>query len=178
MYFYEKPLDTLTEDEWEQICMKCGKCCMYKFSDDLVIHFSNCMCNLFDMKKGLCSCYDKRFKVAGEECQKISLELLKNEPDLLPPECAYRRLYEGRGLPSYHPLLTGDPNSVIKAKKTVAFLPVFSKRAEEKEVEDLLFKATQERLSAADFKRELASISKKFKLKWLETYPLVQKPTT
>jgi uncharacterized cysteine cluster protein YcgN (CxxCxxCC family) len=31
--------------------------------------------------------------------------------DWLPHTCAYRLLYEGKPLPEWHPLLTGDPES-------------------------------------------------------------------
>ena len=33
----------------------------------------------------------------------------------MPETCAYRRLHEGRELPAWHPLLTGDPMSPHKA---------------------------------------------------------------
>jgi len=30
------------------------------------------------------------------------------------PSCAYRRLHEGKTLPDWHPLVTGDPDSTHK----------------------------------------------------------------
>jgi len=35
--------------------------------------------------------------------------------DWLPDTCAYRLLAEGEPLPEWHPLITGDPQSVIDA---------------------------------------------------------------
>lgn len=179
MYFYEKPLSELQDEEWEQICMKCGKCCMCKYSEKDMIYFSNQMCRFFDLKKGRCSCYSQRFEITGGECKKVSVDLLEHHLELLPPSCAYRRLYEGRGLPEYHPLLTGDIKSVIKAGKTVKSLPVFSEDDEEKAVQKLYKTAIRCKMSLPEIRKKIQQIHEKFSLHWLESYPLhsCKKPT-
>ena len=170
MNFYEKPLCDLSDKEWEQICMRCGKCCMCKYSEGEVIHFSNHMCRFFDIKKGLCSCYKDRLEKADGGCVKVDMNLLEHHLNLLPPSCAYRRLYEGRGLPLYHPLLTGDPNSVIKAGQTVKSLPVFSEDAQEKALNALLLSIKKHHWTTAQLAQKLATINRKYSLKWLENY--------
>ena len=45
--------------------------------------------------------------------------MLCKKPHLLPEDCAYRMLKEKGCLPEYHPLITGDDESVKKAKQTV-----------------------------------------------------------
>ena len=167
MNFYEKPLRDLSEKEWEQICLRCGKCCMCKYSDDNIIHFSNYMCKFFDLQKGLCSCYDDRIEKAKGGCVKVDMDLLEHRLELLPPSCAYRSIYEGRGLPPYHPLITGRPNSAIKAKQTVKSLPVISEDAKEKALMSLLNEVMNIPLVA----QKLAEIEDKYALKWLESYP-------
>jgi len=171
MNFYEKPLQELNDKEWEQICMKCGKCCMVKYYDKGITYFSNQMCRFFDIKKGLCSCYKSRFKMAKNDCKKVSIELLEKELYLLPPSCAYRSLYEGRGLPEYHPLLSGCQNSVEKAGKTVKNLPVFSENAQNDAVMDLLNTAHRLHWSEVKLMQKIAEIKDKYKLQLLEAYP-------
>ncbi len=44
--------------------------------------------------------YEKRL---CDDCVKVDMILVKYQPELLPETCAYRLLYEGKGLPDYHP---------------------------------------------------------------------------
>jgi len=172
MNFYEKPLNTLSEKEWEQICMRCGKCCMCKYSDGTVIHFSNYMCKFFDFKNGLCSCYHNRLEKTDSGCLKVDVALLEQHLELLPPSCAYRRLYEGRGLPPYHPLLTGNPNSVIEAEQTVSSLPVISESLREDALKALLKKAKHNHWNVRLVVLKALEIDCQHPLRWLESYPL------
>lgn len=169
--FYEKKkLSEFTDDEWEQICMKCGRCCMIKYDDYGLVHFSNRICRYFNLKTGRCSCYDTRLS-AGRSCAKVDMHLLENNLDLLPETCAYRLLYEGKPLPSYHPLITGDENSPVKAGITVKSLDVYS----EAEVSDALFnlhvKSVEEQWCEEKFLREEVKIFEKYSPKYLLSYP-------
>ena len=175
MYFYEKPLSEFTAEEWEKICMKCGKCCLCKYSEDNVIHFSNYICKFFDMKKGICSCYKTRFEKANDECQKVNMALLENEIYSLPPDCAYRCLYEGRPLPPYHPLITDDPKSVLRAKKTVLSMPIYSESAQSEAINCLIEQAIEENWNENKIRKGIKQICRKYRRKWLATYPLQKK---
>jgi UPF0260 protein CGSHiGG_00425 len=65
------------------------------------------------LETGKCGNYCERFKLE-EDCTKLTKD---NLPDFewLPSTCAYRLLYEGKPLPQWHPLISGDPDSVKKA---------------------------------------------------------------
>ncbi|MEE9546974.1 MAG: YcgN family cysteine cluster protein, partial [Hyphomicrobium sp.] len=64
-----------------------------------------------------CSDYKKRHSRVAD-CVVITPD---NVPELtwLPGNCAYRRLAEGRGLAWWHPLVSGDPNTVHEAGVSV-----------------------------------------------------------
>jgi hypothetical protein len=60
-----------------------------------------------------CSDYKHRAKEVVE-----CLVLVADRPEAfqwLPASCAYRRLSKGKDLPNWHPLITGDPDSVHEA---------------------------------------------------------------
>jgi hypothetical protein len=66
-----------------------------------------------DTKKCRCTDYAARVKKVAN-----CLVLAADKPERyrwLPASCAYRRLAEGYDLPEWHPLKTGDPESVHKA---------------------------------------------------------------
>lgn len=175
MFYEEKKLSEFTDSEWEQVCMRCGKCCMIKFQENNVIHFSNLICDFYDLTKGTCSCYKTRLQNPSTHCVKVDMNLLENSLDLLPPDCAYRLLYEGKKLPDYHPLVSGKPNSVIKAKKTVTCLPVKHEREHNKDFEEFLKKVQSGRWSMEKCLEKIEKLKKKQAIIYLETYPTTTK---
>ena len=53
------------------------------------------------------------------DCVKLTKENLK-DIFFMPPSCSYRRLHEGRGLPSWHPLLNrGKKTAMHKAGMSI-----------------------------------------------------------
>ena len=113
--FWRKPLEELTRTEWEALCDGCGRCCLVKLEDEDTgkIHFTDIACTLFD--SGACRCRDyPRRQRRVSDCVKLTPETVAATP-WLPPTCAYRLRLEGRDLPDWHPLVTGDPDSVHAA---------------------------------------------------------------
>ncbi|CTQ48637.1 YcgN family cysteine cluster protein [Jannaschia donghaensis] len=110
--FWERGLNALTPKEWEALCDGCGKCCLNKLEDDDTgeVVFTRIACRLFDDQTCRCSNYDDRLRFVPE-CVVLTPETLPKAAYFMPDTCAYRRLHEGRTLPVWHPLLTGDPMS-------------------------------------------------------------------
>ena len=52
------------------------------------------------------------------DCIKLTPHNIQALP-WMPLSCAYRRLHEGKDLPRWHPLVTGDPESVHAAGVSV-----------------------------------------------------------
>ena len=74
-------------------------------------------CRLFDPERCRCTDYENR-KAHVPDCIKLTPG---NVDDLnwMPRSCAYRRLNEGKPLPRWHHLITGDPESVHRAGVSV-----------------------------------------------------------
>ena len=92
------------------------------------------MCDLFDKGSGDCADYDNR-QALIPGCVRLTQD---NLADLawMPPSCSYRRIMEGRGLPKWHHLITGDSQSVHHQKKSVLGRVVFEHEIEEDELEE------------------------------------------
>jgi uncharacterized cysteine cluster protein YcgN (CxxCxxCC family) len=119
--FYEtKTLLQMTPEEWESLCDGCGKCCVLKLEDvdTGIIYSTDVGCKLLDCRTARCSDYHNR-KEQVPDCVVLTPETLENY-SWMPESCAYRRLSEGRGLPDWHPLISGSYNSVIAAGHSVA----------------------------------------------------------
>jgi uncharacterized protein len=114
-FWKTKTLEEMTQAEWESLCDGCGRCCLHKLRDEDTdaLTFTNVGCRLLDTETCRCTDYANRFKKVPD-CVQLTPAVVR-EVDWLPPSCAYRRLAEGRDLPTWHPLRTGDPQSVIDA---------------------------------------------------------------
>lgn len=113
--FWERPLDQLNRAEWEALCDGCGRCCLHKVEDADTgeIHDTNVACKLLDCGTGQCSDYRNRRKRVPD-CLQLTSDNVGDLP-WLPEHCAYRRRAEGRALPEWHYLLTGDRLAVQAA---------------------------------------------------------------
>ncbi len=133
MNFWEtKKLSEMTTEEWESLCDNCGKCCLHKLEDEDTgdIYFTSVVCNLIDLDTCRCTRYAERTRLVPE-----CLDLKQHdfaEYNWLPATCAYRLLTDGEQLPSWHPLLSGTPDSVQDAGVAIS-----SYAMKESEIDDL-----------------------------------------
>ena len=151
-YWESTSLENMSDKEWEGICDGCAKCCLHKFIDDEnesepattnqtqlgeKIHYTNIVCNLLNTKSCSCTQYSERTKLVPE-CVKLTKDNLQ-DIFFMPPSCSYRRLYEGRGLPSWHPLLNKNKKSVMhKVGMSVRGKTVSDKDVDLEEFEDFI----------------------------------------
>ena len=113
------PLERMTREQWESLCDGCGLCCLIRFedADSGEVIPTRVHCRLLDAATCSCSNYPGR-KREVPDCISLTPALI---PKLgwMPKSCAYRRLHEGRGLADWHPLISGDPESVHRAGVSV-----------------------------------------------------------
>jgi uncharacterized cysteine cluster protein YcgN (CxxCxxCC family) len=109
------PLDRMTRAEWESLCDGCGKCCLHKLEDDDSgeLYPTNIACKLLDRRSGQCSDYRRRHAYVPE-CVRLTPTKLR-QIDWLPTTCAYRLIDEGKPLPEWHHLVSGDRETVHAA---------------------------------------------------------------
>ena len=107
-------LSELNHSEWEALCDGCGSCCLIKYIDEdengdvdeELVEYTDVTCQLMDCTTGYCQHYDTRQEHVPD-CIQLTMD---NLPQMmwLPSHCAYKRLYKGQNLPSWHLLLTQD----------------------------------------------------------------------
>jgi len=106
----------MTEAEWEALCDGCGKCCLNKLEDEDTgeVALTRVACRLLDDSTCRCSQYPIRHQFIPE-CIVLSPTTITEHLYWLPQTCAYRLVYEGRDLYDWHPMISGDPQSVHDA---------------------------------------------------------------
>jgi uncharacterized cysteine cluster protein YcgN (CxxCxxCC family) len=112
-FWKTKTLEEMSQEEWESLCDGCGRCCLHKLrhEDTDELSFTNVACRLLDTDTCRCSDYPNR-QSKVPDCVQLTPVALR-DIDWLPPSCAYRRVEEGRDLPSWHPLVSGTAETVI-----------------------------------------------------------------
>lgn len=114
-FWKTKTLAEMNEAEWESLCDGCGRCCVIsiEFEDTNEIAWTDISCRLFDTNTCRCSDYGNR-KKRVRDCVKLTPENV-GSLDWMPPTCAYRLLNDGKDLHWWHPLVSGDPETVHSA---------------------------------------------------------------
>lgn len=110
--FLQKPLDEMTDAEWESLCDGCGLCCQIRVEDPdtAEVALSNVACRYLCLKTHTCSDYlNRQYNV--EDCVKVTPQNVM-ELDWLPHTCAYRLAAFGQPLPKWHHLVCGDRSRV------------------------------------------------------------------
>lgn len=114
------PLAQLDDEQWESLCDGCGRCCLHKVEDqhDGTVYHTRAACRLLDCNSCRCTAYPRRTELVPR-CLHLNAGNLATLAAWLPSSCAYRRLAEGRPLARWHPLLSGNPQSVHDAGVSV-----------------------------------------------------------
>ena len=141
-FWKTKSLTEMSEAEWEALCDGCGKCCLHKLQDEETgrVHLTVIACRLLDLSACRCSAYTERSTLVPE-CVRVRPENVLTLA--LPSTCGYRRLAEGRDLPSWHPLVSGDRNSVHVAGKSAHAWAVSESEVDEEDFEDFVVAWTE-----------------------------------
>jgi len=136
-------LKNMTPQEWEALCDGCGKCCLNKieFEDTNEIAFTRVACKLLDGTSCFCSKYETRRNYVPD-CVQLTPKKLPEIAYWLPKTCAYRRLHEGKSLPDWHYLVTGDRESIHRAQASVRGWTVPEYQVSEDDWEDYLIEET------------------------------------
>ena len=109
--------------QWEDICVRCGLCCLVKYRDDLGNTFlTNIRCDMLDPETGNCGCYNadvKNRNSNGDSCAKhngstLNFETLHNDY-VVPSFCAYVQKFGNHDL-----LKKCSKRPDINLKKTVS----------------------------------------------------------
>lgn len=134
-FWLTTPLLQMSQQQWESLCDGCGKCCLHKLENEDTgkVFYTDIACRYLS-NDCRCQCYSQR-------AEKVAACLTLRPQDLaevtwLPSTCAYRLVAEGKALPAWHPLVSGDPNSVHTAGQSVKGRCVGETSVDEYDYED------------------------------------------
>jgi uncharacterized protein len=111
-FWKSKTLEEMSPAEWESLCDGCGRCCTFRVrsQDSDIKHPTDVACRLLDLHTGHCGDYPNRLRLVPS-CTILTPEVVR-QADWLPDTCGYRRVAKGQDLAWWHPLISGDPDTV------------------------------------------------------------------
>lgn len=111
-------LKDMNKQQWESLCDGCARCCLQKLQDDETdeVFYTNIVCRYMDENCQCTTYLDRNIKVPA--CVWLKPEDVKDF-HWLPSTCAYRMVSEGKDLEWWHPLISGDKNTVHEADISV-----------------------------------------------------------
>lgn len=118
----------MSPEQWESLCDGCGRCCLHKIATADACEFTCVACRLLDVSACRCSQYATR-QQRVPECLVLSADMPAEQYAWLPESCAYKRLATGKGLASWHPLVSGRADSVHEAGVSVVDLALPEREA-------------------------------------------------
>jgi uncharacterized protein len=118
-FWKRKSLTQMTDSEWESLCDGCGKCCLNKLEEEETdrTFYTDVGCRLLDGETCRCRDYENRQQQVSD-CVRLTPRNLKTIT-WLPPSCGYVLVSQGRDLYWWHPLISGDPETVHSAGVSV-----------------------------------------------------------
>lgn len=137
-FWKNKSLSEMNQEEWESLCDGCAKCCVIKLEDIDTgeLAFTSVVCRLLDQSSCQCTDYKNRSTLVPDCIQITS----KNAGNLgwMPETCAYRLLAEGQDLPDWHPLVSGELDSVHRAGMSVKDRVISEDEVGDRDIQDFI----------------------------------------
>ena len=137
-FWRHKSLEEMNAEEWESLCDGCARCCLIKLSDPESdeVSYTAAHCEFLDASRCRCTDYERRTQLV-DDCVRLTPRLVR-EANWLPHTCAYRLIAEGKELPVWHPLRTGDANSVFEAGIAIRGRTVSATSVHQNDLDDMV----------------------------------------
>lgn len=137
-FWLHKTLNEMTTEQWESLCDGCGLCCMVRLEDEDTgeIALTSLCCSYLDRLSCKCTDYSNRSRNVPA-CLTLTPAMVSTL-SWLPKTCAYRLIDEGKPLYSWHPLISGNAESVHHSKISKRDILLSEKDIPEEDFEDYI----------------------------------------
>jgi len=137
-------LEEMSPQQWESLCDGCARCCLNKLEheDTGPIIWTNVACSLLNDDTCQCGDYENR-STRVPDCIQLTPATVRSL-SWLPATCGYRLIREGKDLYWWHPLVSGDPDTVHMAGVSVRGLTVSEEGMDVEDYENYLVRWPEE----------------------------------